>query len=79
MVDERYTASALLGLNQTTAVSGELVQMQTSSCLCDSTACKDAMAEYMWLGDQGQMKEGGSQKRVRRRGKYSPQERERIR
>jgi hypothetical protein len=80
VVDERYTASALLGLKQETNVSGEIVQLQPSSSLCNSTSCKEALAEYMLLGDQGQLKEGsGPQKRVRRRGKYTPQERERIR
>lgn len=80
LVDERYTASALLGLNQAVDdESGGTIILQTSANLC-SVPYTEVLADYKWAAEEPQNGElSNSIKRVRRRGKYTPQERERIR
>lgn len=88
MIDERYTASGLLGLREAiTDKSGDKVPILPSSQVCDNYY-HQVLSENSWL------REGHSlvglpfvnlplpvhpEKRVRRSGKYTPQERERIR
>jgi hypothetical protein len=77
MVDERYTASVLLGLSQTYQdSSGEKIALKSSVMICNN-AYASALAENNWFGDNSTSPT--VPKRIRRRGKYSPQERERIR
>ena len=78
MVDERYTASVLLGMSCQTYqdLSGEPIALKSSHMICNN-AYATAMADNNWFGENGSSPSG--QKRIRRRGKYSPQERERIR
>jgi hypothetical protein len=83
MVDERYTASVLLGMTQTIEDSaGERIPIKSSATICQN-AYAIAMAENNLFGDNATATAAGSSpqepKRVRRRGKYSPQERERLR
>ena len=83
MVDERYTASVLLGMTQTIEDSaGERIPIKSSATICQN-AYAVAMAENNLFGDHATATAAGSSpqepKRVRRRGKYSPQERERLR
>ena len=81
MVDERYTASVLLGMTQTVAdAGGERVPIKSSASICQN-AYAVAMAENSIFGDTAAASTTSPQepKRVRRRGKYSPQERERLR
>lgn len=90
MIDERYTASGLLGLNSDVKdrdKAGDQVPVLPSSQIC-SNYYHQVLSEHAWL------REGSSmvglpfvqlpippqhEKRVRRSGKYTPQERDRIR
>lgn len=82
IIDERYTASSLLGLSQAIGGNGtSSIKLLPSSVLCNDYYSK-VLAENSWLsGENGPGKDEPSvvSKRVRRSGKYSPQERERIR
>jgi hypothetical protein len=100
IVDDRYTASVLLGLSQTFQNSmGENHNILSSANVCNAmdscpnTASNNARrltAASPLLGREPDSsvphdntdensKQNGITKRVRRRGKYTPQERERIR
>jgi hypothetical protein len=79
VVDDRYTASVLLGLSQTFQDSaGENHNILSSSNICQN-AYATALAENNWFGDNTIAGTPTAPKRIRRRGKYTPQERERIR
>lgn len=106
IVDERYTASVLLGLSQTFQNSlGENLDIQSSANICSgaSLSCENHAANAAGrsfqrcppgtqLGSDSNPQDVDAKhvmdsngipcptvKRVRRRGKYTPQERERIR
>ena len=107
IVDERYTASVLLGLSQTFQNSlGEDLDIRSSVAICSGAAslCVNPVANSVGRGFQHfppgtqpgsesnpiddadekyTMDSNDAQcpttKRVRRRGKYTPQEREKIR
>jgi hypothetical protein len=80
MVEERYTASVLLGMSQTTydEASGEKITIKAPTSICGN-AYAEATAENGWFNEGSGVATSPTQKRVRRRGRYSPQERERIR
>lgn len=79
MVDEINTASVLIGLSQTTV---ETIIKENSSVSLSSTQrqstqnvfCESAIVVY-----SNEQEEQQPNKRVRRQGRYSPQEREIIR
>jgi len=74
IVDERYTASVLLGLSQTFKdSSGENHTVLSAASICENAFCK---ADNSFLGEVNTV---GGDKRKRRRGKCTSQERERIR
>ena len=79
IVDDRYTASVLLGLSQTFQDSaGENHNILSSVNICRN-AYAIALAENNWFGESASAGTPTVPKRIRRRGKYTPQERERIR
>ena len=71
LVDERYTADLLVGMS----LGGEdkKIPLQSSAMLCGPSTTTSTTQE------QVPEENGSVQKRVRRRGKYTPQEREKIR
>lgn len=71
LVDERYTADLLVVLS---TGSGNKVEVQSSATLCGTAAAQPASTE---MSSEEVM--ASASKRSRRRGKYTPQERERIR
>lgn len=100
IVDDRYTASVLLGLSQTFQNSmGENHNILSSANVCNAmNSCPNANANSARRltvasnlsgsepdsnvphdNTDENSKQNGTTKRVRRRGKYTPQERERIR
>ena len=86
LVDERYTVSSLLGLSRTsTDKAGESIKLLSSSGIC-SNVYENVLSENMWMKESStnastntELSPEYSNKRVRRSGKYTPQERERIR
>lgn len=77
LIDERYTASSLLGLSQLGDSSREsLIPMLPSSSICRNYYA-DTLLENTWPKDD--QASASTPKRVRRSGKYSQQERDRIR
>jgi hypothetical protein len=88
LIDDRYTASGLLGLSNTVIdKSGDQVALVPSSQICNNYY-HQVLAENNWLRE-GSVMMGlpfvnmpmpvQTEKRVRRSGKYTPQEREHIR
>jgi len=75
MIDERFTACALLGLSQQTNQDGESIPIMSSATICKKSTNHNGsdVAENMNSENASPIR------RARRRGKYSPQERERIR
>ena len=79
MVDERYTAGVLLGMTQVEDdQDGSKVPIKSSANIC-SNSYVSTLAENKWLGENLGAISPQVSKRVRRRGKYTPQERENIR
>lgn len=78
MVDERYTASSLLGLSQCGNECESQITLKPSSMLCDNYY-EQVMSENSWMNEGASDSGSIPTKRVRRSGKYSPQEREKIR
>jgi hypothetical protein len=77
-VDERHTASVLLGLSKIFQdSSGENHDIMSSSTICDN-AYAIALADDI-LFKNAPTGTPTALKRIRRRGKYTPQEREKIR
>lgn len=73
MVDERYTADLLVVLSSSADELRDKVEVQSSASICGpSQLVFDPVAEQPDTSST-------SQKRIRRRGKYTPQERETIR
>lgn len=93
LIDERYTASSLLNLSQSVNDDTHHQAGDVAVTLMPSTSiCKNFYADV--LAENGFLRDGfmgsspsmnsiplsaGPTKRVRRSGKYSPQERDRIR
>jgi hypothetical protein len=83
LVDERYTASSLLGLSNKFLISKDDKQLVPSTSICHNYF-EEVLKENSWLRDSsGQLilndTSANTAKRVRRSGKYSPQERDNIR
>lgn len=80
VIDERYTASSLLGLRDSLDLqSGELVSIKSSSNI-SSNVYESFVAENLnAIPDTSSENNQQPTKRVRRRGRYDPQERDRIR
>jgi len=86
MVDERYTASVLLGMSRTIVTQGdgtnEEIEIQSSKSICGN-AYADLMANPRWYsgadGDNMSSSASTDATQKKRRSKYSPQERDKIR
>ena len=83
LVDERYTASSLLGLSNCMSILKDENQFVPSNSICHNYF-EEVLKENSWLRDSsGQLilNDSSTQaiKRVRRSGKYSPQERDHVR
>lgn len=83
LVDERYTASSLLGLSNKFILAKDEQSLVPSSSICHNFF-EEVLKENSWLRDStGQLilndTSTNTTKRVRRSGKYSPQERDNIR
>jgi len=76
MIDERFTACALLGLSQQTNQDGESIPIMSSATICKKSALNHNASD---VADNMNSENASPIRRARRRGKYSPQERERIR
>lgn len=77
MIDEQYTATSLLGLSH--GSNNRDVKLMPSALVCGNRY-EAVLSEHNWLAGDGSIPgKDSAQKRVRRSGKYSPQERERIR
>lgn len=85
MIDETYTASSLLGLAHHHTGGAEAAEAAEALYVPSSTVCKNIYAEVFPSESSGRDPLGPecsspvSSKRVRRSGKYSQQERDRIR
>ena len=75
MIDERFTACALLGLSQQTNQDGESIPILSSATVCKKSSLDFTSSD---IADMN-VDIASPIRRARRRGKYSPQERERIR
>ena len=75
MIDERFTACALLGLSQQTNQDGESIPIMSSATICKKSTNHNGDD----VADNMNSENASPIRRARRRGKYSPQERERIR
>ena len=75
MIDERFTACALLGLSQQTNQDGESIPIMSSVTICKKSTNHNGND----AADNMNSENASPIRRARRRGKYSPQERERIR
>lgn len=87
IIDERYTASSLLGLSRTPQNAGgrrspdNKLQIEPSSSICGNYY-ETVINENSWLKDSNGVPYNQNiptTKRVRRSGKYTPEEREVIR
>lgn len=84
MIDERYTASSLLGLSQSPSSkleSEQKVQLLPSTSICNNYY-ESIISENNWIKDTNgnpYFQPAQATKRVRRSGKLNPQEREKIR
>lgn len=81
LIDERYTASSLLGLSQALSKRDpDQVQLKPSSSVCENYYA-EVMTENNWVRDSNgaPLHSSTGVKRVRRSGKYTQQERETIR
>jgi hypothetical protein len=85
MIDERYTASSLLGLSQSPNTKREndqnKVALVPSSTICNNFY-ENIITENNWIKDTNgnpYFQPVQTAKRVRRSGKLNPQEREKIR
>ena len=80
-MDEHYTAVCLLGLSQQEGNNSELSCFKSSSAVCGNSY-HEASVQNLWIGDEtlasGEYATPG-QHSVRRRGKFSPQERMNMR
>ena len=97
LVDERYTASLLLGLSQTQVSSGKSIELKPSKTICGHAYLEIVNNPNWFGGDEtalpttistsnhanGDSMNGhdnnNNDKKNRKRSKFSPQERERIR
>ena len=79
IIDDRFTACALLGLSQQTNQAGENIPILSSATICKKTDFENIDSSESFNIEDTSPTKSPTNKRVRRRGKYSPQERERIR
>jgi len=80
IIDDRFTACALLGLSQQTNQAGENIPILSSASICKKPNFDFIdNSDNIHIENASPSTKSPTNKRVRRRGKYSPQERERIR
>lgn len=80
IIDDRFTACALLGLSQETNQAGEKIPILSSATICKKSNFDIIdSSDSLNIDHLSPSTKSPTNKRVRRRGKYSPQERERIR